>query len=61
MFTRSSKKHKIPYVSNQVEFSLIRCDPWTNGLIEKCHKLRVSENRNLSAGCLDPINITSYY
>jgi pyridoxine 4-dehydrogenase len=39
------KKRKIPYVSNQVEFSLVRCDPWTTGLIEKCHKLGVSEHR----------------
>lgn len=36
------KKRKIPYVSNQVEFSLVRCDPWTHGLIEKCHKLGIA-------------------
>lgn len=35
------KKRGIPMVSNQVEFSLVRMDPWTTGLIEGCHKLGV--------------------
>ncbi|KAJ9632305.1 hypothetical protein H2203_000709 [Taxawa tesnikishii (nom. ined.)] len=35
------KRHNVPYVSNQVEFSLVRQDPWTCGMIEKCHKLGI--------------------
>ncbi|KEQ73151.1 Aldo/keto reductase, partial [Aureobasidium namibiae CBS 147.97] len=33
------KRNDVPLVSNQVEFSLVRQDPWTEGMIEKCHKL----------------------
>ncbi|KAH0276227.1 hypothetical protein KCU91_g4009, partial [Aureobasidium melanogenum] len=33
------KRNNVPLVSNQVEFSLVRQDPWTEGMIERCHKL----------------------
>lgn len=36
------KKLGVPMVSNQVEFSLVRMDPWRTGLIEECRKLGVS-------------------
>jgi pyridoxine 4-dehydrogenase len=36
------KKRGVPLVSNQVEFSLVRMDPWKTGLIEGCRKLNVS-------------------
>jgi aryl-alcohol dehydrogenase-like predicted oxidoreductase len=36
------KEHGVPLVSNQVEFSLLRMDPLTNGLIEECRKLGVA-------------------
>ncbi|KAF2202545.1 Aldo/keto reductase, partial [Delitschia confertaspora ATCC 74209] len=36
------KKRNIPLVSNQVEFSLVRQDPWSTGLIEKCAKLGIA-------------------
>jgi pyridoxine 4-dehydrogenase len=36
------KRQGVPMVSNQVEFSLVRMDPWTTGLIEECRKLGVS-------------------
>jgi aryl-alcohol dehydrogenase-like predicted oxidoreductase len=35
------KQRDIPFVSNQVEFSLVRMDPLTTGLIEGCRKLGV--------------------
>lgn len=36
------KKRGVPMVSNQVEFSLVRMDPWKTGLIEGCAELGVS-------------------
>ncbi|KAJ9302357.1 hypothetical protein DTO271G3_1223 [Paecilomyces variotii] len=36
------KKRGVPYVSNQVEFSLARQDPWKTGLIENCRKLGIA-------------------
>lgn len=35
------KKRGVPMISNQVEFSLVRMDPWKTGLIEGCRKLGV--------------------
>ncbi|ODQ52834.1 Aldo/keto reductase, partial [Saitoella complicata NRRL Y-17804] len=35
------KQRNVPLVSNQVEFSLLRQDPWSTGLIEKCLKLGI--------------------
>jgi len=34
-------KHGIPLASNQIEFSLIRSNPMTNGLIKTCKELNV--------------------
>jgi len=36
------KKRGVPMVSNQVEFSLVRMDPWKTGLIEGCRKLGIA-------------------
>jgi len=36
------KRQGVPMVSNQVEFSLVRMDPWKTGLIEECRKLGVA-------------------
>jgi len=33
------KAANVPYVSHQIEFSLLRIDPWKDGLIQKCRDL----------------------
>jgi pyridoxine 4-dehydrogenase len=44
------KKQGVPMVSNQVEFSLVRMDPWKTGLIEGCRKLGVSSLYHVQLG-----------
>jgi aryl-alcohol dehydrogenase-like predicted oxidoreductase len=34
-------KHNIPLVSNQIEYSLLRRAPETNGVIDMCNKLHI--------------------
>jgi aryl-alcohol dehydrogenase-like predicted oxidoreductase len=34
-------KHNIPLVSNQIEYSLLRRTPETNGVIDMCNKLKI--------------------
>ncbi|CAL1712053.1 unnamed protein product [Somion occarium] len=36
------KKRNVPYVSNQVELSLLRTDPWKSGFIEECRQLGIA-------------------